>query len=214
MQTEKTLGKMFIGISGIIGAGKTTLATALAEHLGLDVYYEPVQDNEYLADFYKDMAKYSFSMQIYLLNRRFYQHQQIIWQGKGGVQDRTIYEDTVFAKMLMEAGLMDKRDYETYISLFRNMSNFMCKPNLIIYLDVEPEISYQRIQQRGRSIESSISVDYLRDLYKAYEVFIEDISHLIPVIRISWNEFKDVSDVVRSIEQEYINTSFLREVIK
>src|SRR3989338_8936751 len=132
---------LFIGIAGIIGAGKSTLARSLAQTMGLPVYYEPVNDHEYLADFYTDMKKYSFSMQVYLLNRRFQQHQQIIWQGRGGVQDRTIYEDSVFARMLCDAGLMDERDHRTYVSLFSHMSNFMRKPNLIVYLDVRPEMS-------------------------------------------------------------------------
>jgi deoxyadenosine kinase len=100
------LENMFISISGLIGAGKTTLATALAKELNLPVYYEPVIDNEYLSDFYGDPKKYSFALQIYLLNRRFRQQQQIVWQGVGGVQDRTIYEDSVFAKMLRDAGLV------------------------------------------------------------------------------------------------------------
>ena len=105
----------------MIGAGKSTLAKALGETLNLPVYYEPVMDNEYLADYYKDMKKYAFPLQIYLLNRRFKQQQQIIWAGKGGVQDRTIYEDAVFARMLCKAGHIEQRDYETYLSLFNNM---------------------------------------------------------------------------------------------
>lgn len=90
----------------MIGAGKSTLAKSLADKLGLPVYYEPVADNEYLQDFYTDIKKYSFAMQVYLLNRRFQQQQQIVWAGAGGVQDRTIYEDSVFARMLRNAGLM------------------------------------------------------------------------------------------------------------
>src|SRR5271163_4300804 len=86
-------GNIFIGIAGMIGAGKSTLAAALGQHLGIDVYYEPVADNEYLSDFYRDTARYSFAMQVYLLNRRFQQHQEIIWRGRPAVQDRTIYED-------------------------------------------------------------------------------------------------------------------------
>jgi hypothetical protein len=119
--------------------GKSTLATALAKELGLPVYYEPVIDNIYLADFYQDMKKYSFPLQIYLLNKRFKQQQQIIWEGKGGVQDRTIYEDSVFARMLRDSGHMEERDFRTYMELFSNMSNFMKKPNIIVHLDVSPE---------------------------------------------------------------------------
>lgn len=205
---------MFIGLSGLIGAGKTTLARALGEHLNLETYFEPVEDNAYLADFYKDMERYSFPMQIYLLNRRFHQHQMIIWRGKGGVQDRTIYEDTIFAKMLMEAGLMARRDYETYQSLFQHMSNFMCKPNVIIYLDVKPEISIERIKQRGRDIEGGISLDYLKRLYAAYEEFIQDVSKVIPVIHVNWDEFQGTEAVVEAIKREYNQASFLRQVVK
>ena len=155
------LGRVFIGIAGIIGAGKTTLATALGQHLGLDVHYEPVIDNEYLDDFYRETKRYSFAMQVYLLNRRFQQHQEIIWRGRGGVQDRTIYEDAIFAKTLRDMDLMDPRDYETYVNLFRNLSNFMCRPNFIIYLDVAPEKSLERIRERSRGCETGITVEYL-----------------------------------------------------
>lgn len=173
MDQKHSSSDIFISISGLIGAGKSTLATKLAEKMGLPCFYEPVMDNEYLSDFYRDPARYSFplqvtlslinycvllnppplssSLQIYLLNRRFQQHQSIIWQGQGGVQDRTIYEDSVFAKVrtskksslkpndafdelnrshlflqvLMESNLMEEREYRTYLSLFSNMSNFM-----------------------------------------------------------------------------------------
>lgn len=134
------LQNFFVGIAGLIGAGKTTLATTLAEHLNLPVYYEPVADNAYLADFYGNPAKYAFATQIYLLNRRFQQHQEIIWRGGGAVQDRTIYEDAVFAKTLVKQGLMDQRDYQTYLELFKHMSNFMCRPNVIVFLDLSPRV--------------------------------------------------------------------------
>lgn len=206
------LGKAFIGIAGIIGAGKTTLATALGQHLGLDVHYEPVIDNEYLADFYRDTKRYSFAMQIYLLNRRFQQHQEIIWRGRGGVQDRTIYEDAIFAKTLRDMDLMDPRDYETYVSLFRNLSNFMCRPNVIIYLDVTPEKSMERIRGRSRGVESGITVDYLARLYIGYEEFLNEISRLIPVLRVRWDEFWEVERLAEAVSQEYQRGSFLREV--
>ena len=206
--------KLFIGVAGIIGAGKSTLARALGEHLGLEVYYEPVADNEYLEDFYRDTARYSFAMQIYLLNRRFQQHQEIIWRGRPAIQDRTIYEDAVFAKMLSDSGLMDPRDYRTYLELFQHMSNFMCKPNLIIYLDVDPEMSLQRIAQRGRDVEGGVSLKYLEALYAEYETFVQDVSRLIPVIRVSWNEYHDVEEMAAVIKREYLDHSFLRSVTR
>jgi len=206
------LGNAFIGIAGMIGAGKTTLATALGEHLGLDVHYEPVIDNEYLDDFYRDTARYAFAMQIYLLNRRFQQHQEIIWKGNGGVQDRTIYEDAIFAKTLRDQGLMEQRDYETYVTLFRNMSNFMCRPNIIIYLDVSPETSLARIKERARGCEVGVSLEYLAQLNANYEGFLEEISRLIPVLRVQWEEFAQVDRLAEAVTREYHRGSFLREI--
>ncbi len=211
---DSPLAKAFIGIAGIIGAGKTTLATALGEHLGLDVHYEPVIDNEYLDDFYRETRKYAFAMQIYLLNRRFQQHQEIIWRGRGGVQDRTIYEDAIFAKTLRDMDLMDERDYETYVNLFRNLSNFMCRPNFIIYLDVTPEKSMDRIRERARGCEVNVSLEYLAQLYEGYEEFLQEISKLIPVLRVQWNEFWDVQPLAEAITREYQKGNFLREVAK
>lgn len=208
--STRSLSDLFIGIAGIIGAGKSTLAAALGRHLNLPVYYEPVADNEYLADFYRDTKRYSFATQIYLLNRRFQQHQEIIWRGGGGVQDRTIYEDAVFAKMLVDIGLMEQRDYDTYVNLFRNMSNFMCRPSVIIYLDVSPERSMERVKMRSRDVESGISLEYLQALHAEYGRFIESISRTVPVIRVDWDRFRDVEEMASVIEQEYLHASFLR----
>jgi deoxyadenosine kinase len=176
------------------------------------VYYEPVADNEYLADFYRDTARYAFSTQIYLLNRRFQQHQEIIWRGGGAVQDRTIYEDAVFARTLVDQGLMEERDYRTYLQLFKHMSNFMCRPSMIVYLDLSPEVSKARIEERSRGVESGITLEYLRALHRRYDEFIQDIAHTIPVIRVPWNEFQDVEETARRIEQAFQQGSFLREV--
>jgi deoxyadenosine kinase len=205
---------LFIGIAGMIGAGKSTLATALARHLGIDVYYEPVEDNEYLEDFYRDTKQYAFATQVYLLNRRFQQHQEIIWRGRSAVQDRTIYEDSIFARMLADTGLMDERDYRTYVQLFRHMSNFMCRPSVIVYLDVPPERSMERIRSRSRDVESGISVEYLRALYAAYGRFVADISKTIPVIRVDYDRFATAEEMAEVIKREYLDHSFLREVTR
>jgi len=203
---------LHIGISGLIGAGKTTLCAALGKVLNLPTYYEHVIENEYLVDFYGDPKKYSFPLQIHLLNNRFRQQQQIIWQGKGGVQDRTIYEDSIFAKMLCDSGLMDERDYKTYVSLFSNMSNFMRKPNLIIHLDVKPEESLERIKQRSRNFESTISLEYLSNLYHAYEQFIQEISRVIPVLRVNWSKFRTAEEMAEMIKKEYMNMKNIHNV--
>jgi deoxyadenosine kinase len=204
--------KLYISISGLIGAGKSTLARALGEALNLEVYYEPVHDNEYLADFYGNMEKYSFPMQIYLLNKRFQQQQQIVWQRKGAVQDRTIYEDRIFAKMLCDQGLMEKRDFETYSELFSNMSNFMCRPNLIIHLDVTPEESLRRIKMRERDCETTITVEYLRALHAEYEVFLKDISRVIPVLRVNYSEFKTAEEMAEMVKKEYKSLINIRNI--
>ena len=205
---------LFIGIAGMIGAGKSTLAKSLAEHLEIDVYYEPVDDNEYLEDFYRDTRSYAFATQIYLLNKRFQQHQLIIWRGRSAVQDRTIYEDSIFAKMLAESGLMDDRDYRTYVDLFRHMSNFMCKPNVIVYLDVSPERSSERIHSRGRDMEMGISLKYLEALHTGYEDFINDICRVIPVIRVDYDRFATAEEMAEVIQRDYLDHNFLREATR
>ncbi|HIA04508.1 MAG TPA: deoxynucleoside kinase [Myxococcales bacterium] len=212
MAIIQNLQDSFIGIAGMIGAGKSTLCAELAKHLKLPAYYEPVEDNEYLADFYRDTKTYSFATQIYLLNRRFQQHQKVIWHGGGGVQDRTIYEDAVFAKMLVKLDLMEERDYRTYLSLFRHMSNFMCRPNLIVYLDVSPERSMERIEMRSRGVETGITLEYLQALYDEYDTFVQEISRTIPVVRVDWDRFRDTEEMAIAVQREFANGSFIRNV--
>ena len=212
MAVIQNLQDSFIGIAGMIGAGKSTLCAELAKHLKLPAYYEPVEDNEYLADFYRDTKTYSFATQIYLLNRRFQQHQEVIWHGGGGVQDRTIYEDAVFAKMLVKLDLMEERDYRTYLSLFRHMSNFMCRPNLIVYLDVSPKRSMERIEMRSRGVETGITLEYLQALYDEYETFVQEISRTIPVVRVDWDRFRDTEEMAIAVQREFATGSFIRNV--
>ena len=205
-------GNTFIGIAGLIGVGKSTLATKLGAHLDLPVHHEPVDDNVYLKDFYAETSKWAFAMQVYLPNRRFQQHQEIIWRGLGGVQDRTIYEDSIFAKVLRDSGLMHPRDYDTYLSLFHNLSHFMCRPTAIVYLDASPETSIERIQSRARGFETGITLDYLRNLQKEYETFVEDISRIIPVIRVSWEQFGDAEAIADASTREVERARYLRDI--
>ncbi len=214
LSDQEAFGNIFIGIAGMIGAGKSTLATSLGEHLGIDAYYEPVQDNDYLEDFYQDTKRYSFAMQVYLLNRRFQQHQEIIWKGNSAVQDRTIYEDSIFARMLAETGLMDARDYRTYQQLFRHMSNFMCKPSVIVYLDVSPKTSMERIRNRSRGVEADIQLSYLEALHQGYERFVKDISRVIPVIRIDYERFATADEMAEVIKREYLDANFMRQATR
>jgi len=187
----------------MIAAGKTTLCKELGKVMKLPVYLEDVINNEYLADFYKDPKKYAFPLQVYLLNNRFKHQQQVVWLGKGGIQDRTIYEDSVFCKMLRDDGSMSERDYRTYIELFDNMSNFMKKPNLIIHLDISPEESLARLKLRSRSCESKIPLKYLQRLHVCYEEFITEIAKVIPVIKVNYFQFKTAEEISKVIKEEW-----------
>jgi deoxyadenosine kinase len=205
---------MFIGIAGIIGAGKSTLAQSLAAHLGCVTYNEPVDDNPYLDDFYLDMNRWGAMMQIHLLFRRFEQHQQIVWKKKkGAVQDRTIYEDTIFARMLHQAGFIDKRDYETYLGHFNIMKRFLVYPDIFIYLRVSPETSMQRIQERGRGAESRITLEYMQKLYQGYESFITEMDHYTRTLTVDWNEYMETKEVAEMVkEKSNENREFIRDL--
>lgn len=192
--------KMYISIAGMIGSGKTTLAKKLSDKLSLPIYYEKILGNEYLGNFYKDMRKYSFIFQLHLLNNRFEQQQKIIWNKNGGIQDRTIYEDSIFCKKLMLDGYIDKNEYNTYIRLFSNLSNFMKKPDIIIYLDVSPETSLKRIKLRNREYEKNIDITYLTSLHKCYLEFMDDIKNKIHMITIDYNDFIDSDKIVDMIK--------------
>merc|ERR1712217_860260 len=132
--------------------------------------------------------------------------------GKGGVLDRTIYEDGVFARMLRDSGHLDERDYRTYMELFQNMSNFMQKPNIIVHLDVTPEESLRRIKMRSRDCESAVPIEYLRALHAAYEVFIKDISRVIPVIKVDYERFRTAEEMAAVIKTEYTKIANIRKV--
>ena len=187
---------LFVAVSGIIGAGKSTLTTSLAQALDATAYMEPVKENPYLEPFYGDMERYGFPMQVFLLNKRFQQHQEVVWTQRRAVQDRTIYEDTIFARMLVEAGLMSKLDYETYLDLFLNMTHFLERPTVILYLDTTPEVALANVQRRARGCETGLTLDYLKDLHAGYERWMDEMGSRLTIVRVPWDTFKSTEYVL------------------
>ena len=164
---------MHIAVTGNIGAGKTTLTTMLAKHYGWSAQYEDVDHNPYLDDFYQDMSKWSFALQMYFLGSRFRQVKEIRESGKNIIQDRTIYEDAhIFAENLNEMNLLSDRDYSNYTALFNLMKSFVSAPDLLIYLKADISTLTKQIAKRGREYEAGISIDYLMRLNKKYEAWI------------------------------------------
>jgi deoxyadenosine/deoxycytidine kinase len=164
---------MHIAVAGNIGAGKTTLTELLAKHYKWIPHYEDVDENPYLNDFYNDMQRWSFNLQIYFLNSRFKQITDIRKSGKTIIQDRTIYEDAeIFAPNLHSMGLMSTRDFKNYKTLFDSMVSVIQAPNLLIYLRATVPTLVNQIQKRGREYESSIRIDYLKQLNDRYEKWI------------------------------------------
>lgn len=207
---------MHIAITGNIGAGKTTLAEMLAAHYGWEVLYEAVDGNPYLADFYEDMPRWSFNLQIYFLNSRFAQMKKIIdsqlvdSQTNGShrrtmVQDRTIYEDaSIFARNLYQSGDMAERDYFTYRQVFENMMSLVRPPDLMIYLRADLPKLRRQIRKRGRSFEQAISDEYLNRLNQLYEEFVVSYKQgpllIVDVNQLNYAERQDdLDDVIRQI---------------
>jgi deoxyadenosine/deoxycytidine kinase len=166
---------MHIAVAGNIGVGKTTLTTLLAKNFNWEPHFESVDNNPYLDDFYTDMQRWAFNLQVYFLNSRFGQLKEIQASGKNIIQDRTIYEDAhIFAPNLHAMGLMTTRDFENYATLFDLMASFVEPPDLLIYLRASVPTLVKQIQARGREYESSIRIDYLTRLNERYEAWISE----------------------------------------
>jgi deoxyadenosine/deoxycytidine kinase len=199
---------MHIAVAGNIGAGKTTLTGLLSKHYGWETHYEDVDQNPYLNDFYEDMQRWSFNLQVYYLNSRYSQIQEIQASDKAIIQDRTIYEDAfIFAPNLHSMGLMTTRDFENYFSLFSLIEGFVSAPDLLIYLRASVPTLVNQIQQRGRQYEESIRLDYLKRLNERYEAWIStyDKGKLL-IIDIDNNRFpenaEDLGKIIASIDSQ------------
>ncbi len=165
---------MHIAVAGNIGSGKTTLTNLLSKHFSWDAHYEDVEDNHYITDFYNDMQRWSFNLQIYFLNTRFNQILTFRRSGKTLIQDRTIYEDAyIFAPNLHAMGLMSTRDFENYFTLFNMLGSLIQPPDLVIYLRASVPTLVKQIQKRGRKYEDNIRLDYLKRLNERYEAWID-----------------------------------------
>ncbi|MBI9066996.1 MAG: deoxynucleoside kinase [Salinivirgaceae bacterium] len=199
---------MHIAIAGNIGSGKTTLTGLLSKHYKWDAHYEDVDENPYLNDFYNDMQRWSFNLQIYFLNSRFSQILNIHKSGKTVIQDRTIYEDAhIFAPNLHAMGLLSSRDFDNYFDLFTLMSSLIQPPDLLIYLRAEVPTLVSQIQKRGRDYENSIRLDYLKRLNERYEAWISkyDLGKLliIEVDNLNFSERnQDLSSIINKIDAE------------
>lgn len=208
MKTNSEKKAMHIAIAGNIGSGKTTLTDLLSKHYGWDAHFEDVDENPYLNDFYEDMMRWSFNLQVYFLNSRFNQVLDIRNSGKTVIQDRTIYEDArIFAPNLHDMGLMASRDFDNYSRLFLLMSSLVQPPDLLIYLRASVPTLVNQIQKRGRNYENSIRIDYLTRLNERYEAWINKYSlGKLLIIDVNNTDFKsnpkDLSFVIDKVDAE------------
>ncbi len=172
----------YVAVAGNIGVGKTTVTRLIAESLGWKPYFEPVIDNPYLDDFYADMRRWSFHLQIYFLSKRFEAQREISASPGSCIQDRTIYEDVeIFARTLHRQGFMNPRDFENYSALFQTMISYLRPPDMILYLRADLGELLERIRLRGRDSEKTIDTVYLSELNRAYEGWTERATKICPV---------------------------------
>jgi deoxyadenosine/deoxycytidine kinase len=199
---------MHIAIAGNIGSGKTTLTTLIAKHYKYTAHFEEVDNNPYLSDFYKDMQRWSFNLQVFFLRSRFRQLIDIKKKSKKIVQDRTIYEDAyIFAPNLHAMGLMTTRDFENYTDLFGVMDEFITPPDLLIYLRASVPSLVTNIQKRGREYEEAIRLDYLTRLNERYEAWVTTYTKgKLLIIDIDNNRFhenpEDLGTIISGIEAQ------------
>lgn len=185
--------KKFVAVAGNIGVGKSTLVEMLCVRMGWEPFYEPVAENPYLADFYKDMDAWSFHSQVFFLANRLRSHFKLSQHPTSVVQDRSVYEDAeIFAQNLYLQGHISRRDYQTYRDLYETTMGFLPPPDLVIYLRASVPTLMNRISNRGRTYEQTISPDYLNGLNNLYETWIENFT-LCPILAVPADDLDFVS---------------------
>ena len=205
----------FIVISGLIGVGKSRFTKSLADKLGFEPFYEPVDENPYLELFYKDPKKYAYPMQEWLKHRRFAAYQCAAWGIRSGrwngvVMDRSIHEDSIFANINKDLGNIDHLDWDTYLQGFQDFQIFLPEPDVYVFLDAPPEVCCKRTRIRVESGDrneekctqvsdtgeevTGIPLDYMKRLHAGYQSWLAEIAPRIPVVRLDWTEFKDTDD--------------------
>ena len=179
------MNNKYIIVAGNIASGKTTLTQKLAERTGFTPIYEKVVDNPYLEDFYNDMEKYCFPLQIFFLRHRFVAHRRIVEECNNVIQDRSVFEDdSIFAQNLYRTGVMNQRDYDNYSELFKIMANYFRAPDLVIYLYADIDTLFERIKSRGRDYEKLIQRNYLENINNLYEEWTASFN-LCPIKKIN-----------------------------
>ena len=202
--------KHFIAVAGNIGVGKSTLVMLLSDRLQWQPFYEPVEENPYLADFYQDMRTWAFHSQIFFLTRRLRIHRQLVDHPTSAIQDRSVYEDAeIFAHNLYRQSLISERDYRTYRELYQVLVEFLPPPDLVIYLRASVDTLLERIRLRGREFERQISAEYLAQLNDLYEDWIKNFS-LCPVLTVPADALDYVSNrnhldlIVRKVQDKLV----------
>lgn len=207
--------KRFIGVAGNVGVGKSSLTRLLSEYLCWEPFYEAVDDNPYLADFYKDMSTWSFHSQVYFLSRRLGHHRQIIERPGTVLQDRMVYEDAeVFARNLYLQGHMSERDWRSYWDLYQTVITILPPPDLVIYLRASVPVLQKRIRHRGRDYEQEIGADYLTQLNELYDAWVDGFS-LCPLLTVPTDDldFVTVNSHLELIASRVLDKLHGKEVV-
>lgn len=209
MNNVSSLPLKYIAIAGNIGAGKTTLVEKLSKHYGWTPYYEEIDNNPYIEDFYNDMIRWSFNLQIYFLQKKIRQILELLQQPNVAVMDRTLYEDIfIFATNLKDMGLLSARDFDNYFGFYSILKNFIQPPSLLIYIKASVSTLVKQIEERGRTYEEKINIDYLKKLNNRYNSWIEEYQDgPILIIDVDKNDFannpEDFGKIITEINSRF-----------